>query len=616
MRPLLGDFLAAVSGHIEAATGDLRLDAEAAPSVVRELVRLTAVMARCADAFLRDDRSDACHLLDAQELAVLDARSALRHAAARMRAAWGALGDGHDDAQSAVAACLSAAADNLAAGHDLLQTHFTTDQFGWRHGNSPWAPAVASQQVNAALVTEIGGYAGRLAPWALQLAAAAPHERLPERARVAVSTGCRWLWVAEAATRVVRHDVSAVAGHTLLRAIPVNLPPPRHSPRGGELVPELCTGTVTSAERLRHLAHIMATRARPPHSALAVSWQRTAQAAAITGHCSELILRQLTKADARPSVAAAETAITQAAQATSRSWQAWRTAAHAWDTFTTSPGTTLTPVAAEIGDLALWIGRLAHTDPAWTPARNHASPTRSGAAFADKGHTIAAVVTALHHASDALTHIAAHDRERVRSAAAADDLYVPTRLLPAEDDVPYRYVPARPAIIDELLTTYDAVAKAANRAATTLDQFVLMLNPEPSTLTALRVVAQLDTPCLPQAPAVPATRTAKQPAPGRMEQALRSSGINEPALLARAAELDDATRALISSVTSITQRQVAASHTGEHAIQGSRTHRQHPARLAARDSSATTASTTPLPRLAPIGHRIRHSTPTRHRPSR
>jgi hypothetical protein len=76
IRPLLGDFLAAASGHIDIATGDLRLDAEAAPSVVGELVRLTAVMVRSADAFVQDDRGDSRHLLDAQRLATLDARSA------------------------------------------------------------------------------------------------------------------------------------------------------------------------------------------------------------------------------------------------------------------------------------------------------------------------------------------------------------------------------------------------------------------------------------------------------------------------------------------------------------------------------------------------------------
>ena len=97
MRPLLGDFLAAASRHLDAATGDLRLGAEASPSVVGELFRLTAVMAHCADAFTAEDQSDSRHLKDARELAMADARSALRQAAARMRAAWGAHTEAGDD---------------------------------------------------------------------------------------------------------------------------------------------------------------------------------------------------------------------------------------------------------------------------------------------------------------------------------------------------------------------------------------------------------------------------------------------------------------------------------------------------------------------------------------
>jgi hypothetical protein len=551
-------------------------------SVVRELVRLTAVMARCADAFARDDRSDSRHLLGAHGLAMLDAGSALRHAAGCMRAAWGAPSGG-GDAQHAAAACLSAAADGLAAGHDLLQTHFTTDQSGWRHGNSPWAPAIASQQVNAALMTEIGGYAGRLAPWALQLAAAVPEGRLPAPARVAIGAGCRWLWVAEAAARVVRHHPGTVAGQALLHAIPVNLPPARYPPRGGEPVPQLCASTASTAERLGHLAYLTASRGYPPRAALATCWQRTAQAAAITGHCSELILRQLAEPATRlPHSAAAETAIKQAAQAVGRSWQAWRAIARQWDIFTTSPGTIFTPVAAEIGDLTVWIGRLAHADPAWDPGRNHRSPLRHGAVLVDSGGTINAVVIALHYASDALARIVGHDREGVRSAAATEDLYVPTRLLPADNDVPYRYVPAPSGMLDELLATYDAVAEAATRAAATLDRLVLTLNSRPTALTALRAVAPLNTHCPPHSPAVLAAPPAKQPAPGQVEQALRIRGISEPALLARAAELDDKTKALISTATSISQRRAQASGAAKHAGEASPIDGPHPARLAAK----------------------------------
>ena len=100
-----------------------------------------------------------------------------------MRAAWGAHTETDDDSPPGTAMCLVAAADNLAAGRDLLHTHFTTDQFGWRHGTSPWAAAIASRQVNGALVGEIGSYAGHLAAGALQLAAAGSAERLPAQAQ-------------------------------------------------------------------------------------------------------------------------------------------------------------------------------------------------------------------------------------------------------------------------------------------------------------------------------------------------------------------------------------------------------------------------------------------------
>jgi hypothetical protein len=617
MRPLLGDFLAAASRHLDAATGDLRLAAEASPSVVGELCRLTAVMAHCADAFAAEDQSDSRHLQDARELAMADARSALRRAAARMRAAWGAHPEAGDDSPPGTAVCLSAAAGNLAAGRDLLHTHFTTDQFGWRHGISPWAAAIASRHVNAALVSEMGSYAGRLANWALQLAAAGSAGRLPPQARVAISEGCRWLWVAEAAGRVIRHHPATATGHAFLRAIPSNLPPPRRPPRSGLPVPELCAGTVITAERLRHLAHLTAIRGHHAKAALAASWQRTAQAGAITGHCSELILRQLTQPGTRPPAAADfATGIEQAAQAASGSWRAWRALAHHWDTFTTNRGTALTPVAAEISDLTLWAGRLAHIDPAWTPARAHASPPRTNADFTGRGTTITAVVTALHYTSDALARIAAHDRENIRTAAATDQIYIPTRLLPEDDDVPYRYVPAPPAMLDELLATYDAVTEAAMRAATALDQLVLTLSPQPTTLITLRATAPLTTPYLPHNTVALPPRPVQQPPPGQVEQALRYRGISDPTLLARAADLDGATKVLISTAAAITQRRASATPTAEPRPKSSPAGHQHPARVAEKDSPPATTSGPSLPRLVPIAHQIRHNTATRRRPSR
>jgi hypothetical protein len=172
-------------------------------------------------------------------------------------------------------------------------------------------------------------------------------------------------------------------------------------------------------------------------------------------------------------------------------------------------------------------------------------------------------------------------------------------------------------MLDELLAAYDAVTDAAMCAAAALDQLVLTLSPQPTTLLTLRATAPLTTPYLPHSTVArgPA-RPVQQPPPGQVEQALRNRGISEPALLARAADLDGATKVLISSAASIAERRARAAHTGEPVPKDSPAEHQHPARVAAKDSSPVTTSGSSLPRLVPIGHQIRHSTATRRRPSR
>jgi hypothetical protein len=309
-------------------------------------------------------------------------------------------------------------------------------------------------------------------------------------------------------------------------------------------------------------------------------------------------------------------ALKEATHQISQAWAAWRAVARKWDTFTTGPGATLTPVAAATADLTLWVGRLAYTDPAWTPARNSHSRVRPDIVLTADGRTIPNVMATLHQVGDALAHVAANDRESVRMAAAAGDVYVPTRLLPAESDVPYRYVPALPAMTDALLTTYDAAIQAAIRVVTALDSLALVLNPQPTVFATLRSVVPLTTHQVPHSPVIPSAGPTIRSRPGWVEQALRRRGIGEPTLLARAADLDDATQDLISAATTSAQRRATANRKATQIPQSSGARRQHPARLAAKDSLPTTASTTPLPRLVPISHQIRHDTATRHRQTR
>ena len=95
------------------------------------------------------------------------------------------------------------------------------------------------------------------------------------------------------------------------------------------------------------------------------------------------------------------------------------------------------PVAAELGDLVLRTGRLAYNNTRWTPACADASLTRDPADLASALSDLISVMAAVHPAADAVTRIAIEDREAVYTAAAGSQLYMPTRLLPDEYDVPF-----------------------------------------------------------------------------------------------------------------------------------------------------------------------------------
>jgi hypothetical protein len=233
--------------------------------------------------------------------------------------------------------------------------------------------------------------------------------------------------------------------------------------------------------------------------------------------------------------------------------------------------------------------------------------------LADGGDTITRLIGTVDQASDALAYIAANDRESVRSAAADGDLYVPRRLLPEKPDLPYRYAPALPAMTDALLATYDATTHAAIRATAALDSLALALNPQPTIFATLRATAPLSVPSVPHSPALPARTPATRSRPGRLERELRHRGISEPTLLARAADIDDTAQDLISAAIPPSQRQATTNRAILRAVDGSPAHGQHPARLAAKDVAPYTTSNTPLPRLVPINHPIRHQNATRHR---
>ena len=100
------------------------------------------------------------------------------------------------------------------------------------------------------------------------------------------------------------------------------------------------------------------------------------------------------------------------------------------------------------------------------------------------------MVAAVHTAADAVTRIAAEDREAVRAAAADHRLYVPAFTRTNAAVVRRRYRPASPSRVDEILASYDDAIEASTRATSKLDDLALGLDAPTWPLATLRAQPQ------------------------------------------------------------------------------------------------------------------------------
>ena len=494
MTATFGDFLRPAGEHIAAAVSIRdELPAEATFGVIRQFGHLLSTLVHYLGDLPVPDEFEAAmaaESLSSEAQTVLDARIALRRGAQSLRYAMTTLADAVIDDSHPAVQHLSAAADFLAAGRDLLQTHFATGPGGTREPHSYWAPVITSPPVTAALLGEIAGCALRLAPWTARLSVPeTPAGDVPAAIGLAVLTASHCTWVAGATVQAAhrRHPPSPEA-RRLLRAIPANFPPPRMAPSGHEQISDLCDGVVVTAERLRHAAPGLARQTRCSSTATSASWRKDTLASAITGHASEVILRSLTERAAQLAVGPAICAQLQgAADVSSPAWPKWRAIAHHWDIVSTgiSRGVCPSPVAAELGDLVLRIGRLAYDNQQWTPSRAHASHIHNPSDLAPTPNEVISVVAAVHTAADAITRIAAGDREAVRASAADHRLYAPVFTRTNAAVVRRRYRPASPSQVDEILASYDDAIEATTRVTSKLDDLALALDAPTWPLAAL-----------------------------------------------------------------------------------------------------------------------------------
>lgn len=566
MAATLGDFLSLADEHITASvTQPGGPSALKVRSALQELARLVMIMDRHT---YPDTMAQATRLVTrggpASDRAVFGVALGLSRAARMLGLAAPFLTTPHPGHADPVGRHLRTAADSLIAGHDLVQTHFDAET-GQASPTSSWATITNSRPVSLALAGELGRYADMLAPLADRLSATACMDAgLPTTVWHALRSASDWLRFAGAqlsSSNLLRPPSKATQ---LLAAIPANLAPPRHLPARTGSVPELCLGVSLTTQRLRHLAHSPSAHGRLSPAATSTSWRHVAQGASIATHNIEVILRALALRSGQLGMAPDFAAqLDQAADAAEQTWTSWRAADRSWDVLTTGTSRDLSPLAAEFTDLVVQVGRIARSNPEWTPARADASVPRDPTALAPDPSHLSAILRALLGAAAVIADTARRDADGVNLLARQRWLYIPTRLAPETTAVTrsYRFSQAPPTHIAAVLDAYATTIEHSKESLARLTR---------AALSTGRVTAA-NTPELAEAFRYSARqelwrRSHRKSAPSgitgqpfdQLQQALRQLQVDEPALMLRAAAIDYAAKDLVAQATaSVRQRDQA-----------------------------------------------------------
>lgn len=568
---VFGDFLAAAREHLEATVAARENEVTWPSAIAQELSHLVAVMSRYCDDLAPYDQVEASGRDDLHpwERAAIDAGAALRIVAGCLhRAAVEPAGDLVSGTASHRARHLEAAATELAAGRDLLHTHLAIDPDGLTLERSEWASAVTSVPVTRALANEIGQWSLRLAPFTAWLADSpaayarpdGPGQTLPVSVRTEFATASQWLQTAGAAVHLaLRSDPVRPADAELLYAIPAAMVP-RRPASAAESVAELCDGITISASRLRGAMRDSKDRARWSPSVTSGGWQWMAQAAAVTSHLSELALGALaTRAGHLPGPPASEAQLRDVADFMVSMRAAWHQVDRMWDVMITESRMLPTQAMTDASDLVLRMGRLVWDDPHWTPAHSRRAPLRNPAALAPETGVVVTVIAAVHQSVDALARLAKADMDAVEAAGRAGRLYVPTRSLPEEYDVPRPFATAPVSRCQMLQEAYRVALDASIQAARALDELSIAAAAPSKALALARTAASAQSsrrgsqprpddsiPGDPPLSGTPFTHSrAATGRPGPVEEAIRARRMSDPVILLRAAAIDNAARQLI-----------------------------------------------------------------------
>ena len=420
----------------------------------------------------------------------------------------------------------------LTYGRDLLHTHLATTAHGERRALSDWAPVISSAALNRALLTGLADHgqaiAGQLA--GLRLAATADPDTIAAWQRLQGTAG--QLRELGAAVQAAQWQTPVPLEHRhLLEAIPVNVMPVAQAPSPEASISDLCAGIIGTAQRANQARRELLARAAWSPELTADSMRHAAANYVVVSFNTEAVYLALAVRARQLGYDALIPGLDLAAARADDSRRAWLAVAHVWDNMVTDSRAYLSRPAAEAGHLALWTGRLAYADPAWTPARRPSHAVRDPASLAPSPAALAEVASAMHYATDSLARAARTDRDTVRVAARAGRLYVTTRSLPeVKYDVrrPYANAP-RDRIVD-------AFAVYANTAD--ISQAALR--------SAADIAAAVEAPSQVLSAAEQVTAEPAVAPQGRLERHLLDLGVHDKEMLRQGVELDQRAQQLLS----------------------------------------------------------------------
>ena len=422
-----------------------------------------------------------------------------------------------------LAARLDGYAAALTYGRDLLHTHLATTPDGERRALSDWAPVIGSAPLNRALLAGLADHARAIAGQlsGLPLAGSPDAETIAAWQRLRGTAG--QLRELDAVVQAAQWQAPVTLEHRrLLEAIPVNLTPSVQLPPPQATVRELCAGIIATAQRANQARRDLAGRAAWSPDLTADSMRHAAASYVVVSFNTETVYRTLAERARQLGYHALAPGLDAAAGHAAGSRRAWLAVARIWDTMVTDTRGYLSRPAAEAGQLALWTGRLAYADPAWTPSRRPSHAVRDPASLAPGPAVLAEITGALHYAADSLARAARTEQDTVGTAGAAGRLYVTTRSLPEHYDIhrPYADAPR-----DRIAAALAAYADAAETCQAMLG-------------SAAQAAAAVGAPSLVLSLADGATAHRATAPRGRLEQHLIDLGVRDARLLRQGAALD------------------------------------------------------------------------------